>query len=562
MTKTVIEHVLSRLRDIGITDVFGVPGDYSFTINDAICNDREMRWVGCCNELNAAYAADGYARIKGVAALCTTYGVGELSAINGVAGAYAEHLPVFHLVGTPNISTQAARALMHHTLGNGEYDLFRRMSEPVVCASAVMNPQNVAFETERLIFEALYHRRPVYMAFPADLAGQPMLGDARPIAAPGSNPDTLRAAIDAIVAAVDKASTACVLPGILVTRTGLRNALQTVIDSSGLPFATMFMAKSVLDEQHPAYAGMYDGALMNEKVRRFVEERDLIINVGAPMTDFNTGAFTAHLDPAKTITIGHHRTQVNGKTYTGVEIGDLLAALAKCLPKRVWPTIRADSLGPVTGSGNDPIGVDALYPRWAGFLDPDDILIAETGTASMGLGFARMPKGSTFHNQTLWGSIGWATPAAFGAAVAAPDRRVVLVTGDGSHQLTAQEIGQFARLGLKPVVFVLNNDGYLIERLLCKDPAIAYNDIAPWHYAELPHALGCDDWLTARVTTCEEFDQALQAAGKSHSGVYIEVVTDAYAASPLAMKLHDAVKTLYALENALTHDAVINSVSV
>jgi indolepyruvate decarboxylase len=546
MTKTVIEHVLSRLRDIGITDVFGVPGDYSFTINDAICNDLEMRWVGCCNELNAAYAADGYARIKGVAALCTTYGVGELSAINGVAGAYAEHLPVFHLVGTPNISTQAARALMHHTLGNGEYDLFRRMSEPVVCAFAVMTPQNVAFETERLIFEALYHRRPVYMAFPADLAGQPVLGDAQPIAAPCSNPDMLGAATDAIVAAADRASTACVLPGILVARTGLRNALQTVIDSSGLPFATMFMAKSVLDEQHSAYAGMYDGALINEKVRRFVEDSDLIINVGAPLTDFNTGAFTAHLDPAKTITIGHHRTQVNGKSYTGVEMSDLLAALAQYLPKRVWPTIRADSLGPVTGSGNDPIGVDALYPRWASFLEPDDILVAETGTASMGLGFARMPKGATFHNQTLWGSIGWATPAAFGAAVAAPDKRVVLVTGDGSHQLTAQEIGQFARLGLKPVVFVLNNDGYLIERLLCKDPAIAYNDIAPWHYAELPHALGCDDWLTARVTTCEEFDKALHAAGKSHSGVYIEVVTDAYAASPLAMKLHDAVKTLYA----------------
>jgi indolepyruvate decarboxylase len=546
MTKTVIEHVLARLRDIGITDVFGVPGDYAFTINDAICNDPRMRWVGCCNELNAAYAADGYARIKGVAALCTTYGVGELSAINGVAGAYAEHLPVFHLVGTPNISTQAARALMHHTLGNGEYDLFRRMSEPVVCASAVMTPQNAALETERLIFEALYHRRPVYMAFPADLAGQPVLGDAQPIAAPGSNPDMLRAATDAIVAAVDKASTACVLPGILLARTGLRNAMQTVIDSSGLPFATMFMAKSVLDEQHPAYAGMYDGALMNERVRRFVEDSDLIINVGAPMTDFNTGAFTAHLDQAKAITIGHHRTQVNGKTYGSVEIGDLLAALAQRLPKRVWPTIRADSLGPITGGGNDPIGVDALYPRWADFLKPDDILVAETGTASMGLGFAHMPKGSTFHNQTLWGSIGWATPAAFGAAVAAPGRRVVLVTGDGSHQLTAQEIGQFARLGLKPVVFVLNNDGYLIERLLCKDPAIAYNDIAPWHYAELPHALGCDDWLTARVTTCEEFDQALQAAAKSNSGVYIEVVTDAYAASPLAMKLHDAVKTLYA----------------
>ena len=546
MTKTVIEHVLSRLRDIGVTDVFGVPGDYSFAISDAICGDRNRRWIGCCNELNAAYAADGYARIKGTAALCTTYGVGELSAINGVADAYAEHLPVFHLVGTPNISTQAARALMHHTSGNGEYDLFRRMSEPVVCASAVMTPQNAAYETERLIFEALYHRRPVYMAFPADLAGRPVLGDAQAVPPPRSDFNMLRAATDAIAAALDEASSACVLPGILVARTGTQAALEALINSSGLPFATMFMAKSVLDEQHPGYVGMYDGALMNEKVRRFVEDSDLIVNVGSPMTDFNTGAFTAHLDPAKTIAIGHHRTEVNGKTYSGVEIGDVLAALAGRLPKRVWPTITASSLGPVSGSGNDPIGVDALYPRWANFLEPHDILVAETGTASMGLGFARMPEGATFHNQTLWGSIGWATPAAFGAAVAAPDKRIVLVTGDGSHQLTAQEIGQFARLGLKPIVFMLNNNGYLIERLLCKDPAVAYNDIAPWNYAELPHALGCDDWLTARVTTCDEFDLALRAAGKSNTGVYIEVVTDAYAASPLAMKLHDAVKTLYA----------------
>jgi len=163
----------------------------------------------------------------------------------------------------------------------------------------------------------------------------------------------------------------------------------------------------------------------------------------------------------------------------------------------------------------------------------------------MGLGFAHMPAGASFHNQTLWGSIGWATPAAFGAAVAAPNRRVVLVTGDGSHQLTAQEIGQFGRLGLRPIVFVLNNSGYLIERLLCKDPEIAYNDVAPWRYAELPHALGCDEWLTARVTTCGELDRALQAATNANTGVYIEVVTDPNAASPLALKLHDSMATLY-----------------
>ena len=168
----------------------------------------------------------------------------------------------------------------------------------------------------------------------------------------------------------------------------------------------------------------------------------------------------------------------------------------------------------------------------------------------MGLGFARLPKGATYHNQTLWGSIGWATPAAFGIAVAAPDKRIVLVTGDGSHQLTVQEISQFARLGLKPIIFVLNNNGYLIERLLCKEPEIAYNDLAQWRYADLPHAFGCDGWFTARVTTCDELDDAMKAASAHESGAYIEVITGTYAASELALKLHDAVCLLYTSDAA------------
>jgi indolepyruvate decarboxylase len=161
---------------VGISEVFGVAGDYAFSVDDAVVKFPGVDWVGCCNELNAAYAADGYARIRGAGAICTTYGVGELSAINGIAGAYAEHIPVFHLVGMPNISTQVARRLVHHSLGNGEFDFFRKMAEPVVCASAVMTPQNVAYETERLIAEALYHRRPVYMAFPTDAADQTAVG--------------------------------------------------------------------------------------------------------------------------------------------------------------------------------------------------------------------------------------------------------------------------------------------------------------------------------------------------------------------------------------------------
>ncbi|WP_449394812.1 thiamine pyrophosphate-dependent enzyme [Devosia riboflavina] len=147
--------------------------------------------------------------------------------------------------------------------------------------------------------------------------------------------------------------------------------------------------------------------------------------------------------------------------------------------------------------------------------------------------------------RTLWGSIGWATPAALGTAVAAPDRRTVLVTGEGSHQMTVQELGQFARLGLKPIVFVLNNDGYLIERLLARDGEAAYNDVAPWRYIELPHALGCDDWLCLRVSTCGELDEAMLQARAATTGVYIEVVTGRYVSSDLALKLQTAMQAIY-----------------
>jgi indolepyruvate decarboxylase len=322
--------------------------------------------------------------------------------------------------------------------------------------------------------------------------------------------------------------------------------MQAFVDATGLPFATMFADKSVLDEQHPAYIGIYDGRLMNEGVRRFVESCDCVVMVGTMMTDFNSGAFTARLDPHHTIDIGHHRTMVGSRVYPSVEMADLLRELTRRAASRGGKKpIEPASLGPIVGSADDAITVEALYPRWADFLRPDDIIIAETGTSSMGLAFARIPTGATFQNQTLWGSIGWATPAAFGAAVAAPERRVILITGDGSHQLTVQEIAQFGRRGLSPIVFVLNNSGYLIERLLCAEPDIAYNDIASWRYAELPHALGCDDWFTARVTTCGEFDQALQRAAQGDRASYIEVVTDTYAAPPAALALHDNTKTLY-----------------
>jgi indolepyruvate decarboxylase len=418
MTETIIQLILRRLKEVGVDNIFGVAGDYAFPVNDAIVEHPAINWIGCCNELNAAYAADGYARMRGVGAVCTTYGVGELAAISAIAGSYAEHLAVFHLIGTPNLPTQEGRALVHHTLGNGKFDLFHKMAEPVVCASAVMTPQNAASELERLIADALYHRRPVYIAIPSDVANMPVLSAAPSPSLPVSDPDSLAAATDAVTAALNNARQACVLPGVLLRRLGLQGAATAFLDASGLPFATMFGDKSVLGEDHPGYIGMYSGRLMEEQVRAFVESCDVVVMLGAMLTDGNTAGNTVRLDPDKTISIGHHRTTVGAVVYRNVEMADLLTQMSgrvTDMPQR--PAIAPGTLGPIASDGDNPITADALYPRWANFFRPNDVIMTDTGTPSLGLAFAQLPKGAEFHNQTLWASIGWATPAAFGAAI-------------------------------------------------------------------------------------------------------------------------------------------------
>ncbi len=547
MAPTVIEYLTTRLKQIGVTDVFGVPGDFSFALNDAVENDPDMRWIGCCNELNAAYAADGYARVRGRAALCTTYGVGELSALCGVAGSYTEHLPVIHLVGMPSVSTQRARRIVHHTLGDGSFNAYADMTKPVVAASAVLTPENAACQIERCLEAALTRNRPVYIALPQDYADAPLAGElvCAP-EAPQSDPGTLRAAIEAVAEKIDKAGSAVVLAGYLIARLGLRGTAKGLLARTGLPFATMFMDKTALDETLPGYLGLYDGRIMNPDVRDFVEGCDCVLNLGALWSDFNTGAFTAKIDPSHMIAVMQHETRVGHATFRDVEMRDVMEGLARAVsPKPGRGVAGPKGLGEPKGAPDDPISPDYLYPRFEKFLREGDMVMAETGTISMGLGFARMPTGAEFFNQTLWGAIGWATPAAFGAAVAAPERRTLLFTGEGSHQMTVQELGQFGRYGLKPIVFCLNNDGYLIERLLCKDPGSSYNDLAPWNYTQLPAAFGMPDWFCARATTNAELEAAMAKAETCGAGAYVEVVMDRMAASPLAKKLGESIRTLY-----------------
>ena len=189
--------------------------------------------------------------------------------------------------------------------------------------------------------------------------------------------------------------------------------------------------------------------------------------------------------------------------------------------------------------------MNALYPRFAAFIRPGDIVVMETGSSSLGMTPMTLADGVRVEAQVLWGSIGWATPAALGMAIADLTRRVVLVTGEGSHQLTANEVGSMGRFGANIVVFVLNNEGYLIERALEENPNWTYNDLAPWRYSELPKALGCANWFAARAGTLSELDASMKAARDSKSGAYIEIVGGRMDMPPALAFAHGRLKALY-----------------
>lgn len=517
---TVVEYAVDRLSKLGITDCFGIPGDYAFPFNDAIASHKSIEWLGCSNELNASYAADGYARIRGASMLCTTYAVGELSALCGVMGAKAERSTIFHLVGMSSMRNQHLRKAVHHTFGDGVFQNFINISAQAACVHAILTPDNCVYEMERVIATAMANRQPAYIIVAEDLATRPITGPAvTPYSEPKSDEDELKAALDAALAKIQAAKTGCILPAFTVSRFGLQAELAALIEASGLPFATTAMDKAALSEGHPHYIGGYAGKYSAPNVLAAVEESDVLINAGGVLfTDISTAAFADNIDPAKMITIGIDYTQVDGRIYSNVRMRDMFVELTRQVK------LQRPEPAEVVGGPDDPITQESLSARYQQFFKPNDIIVAETGTSAVVCGGLLLPEGAVYHNQTLWGSIGWATGTALGTAVADRSRRTVLITGEGSHQLTANEIGNYGRHGVKPVIFVLNNEGYGVERVLEEYPDWVYNDLAPWDYHTLPAALGCKDWFTAKVKTNGELEAAMQKAEAADTASYIELV--------------------------------------
>lgn len=537
---TVAEYTLTRLSQLGIDRVFGVPGDYAFSVNDAVEVVDGLDWVACANELNAAYAADGYARIRGAAILSTTYGVGELSALNGVMGSKAHRLPVFHIVGMPSERIQHLKLITHHNLGDTRYDRYHDISSSACCVSARLTPDNCIDELERVIREALRQSMPAYIVISEVNGLMPVIGKpvkGQPLAKikrQHSDPGELAAAAEAILTKIAAAKHPVATITTLTARYGVADKAVEFVSKANLPVAVTSYDKGVVDESLPQYIGLYSaGSSQPPAVRDIVENADLILDIGGVMlTELNTALWSAVLDTDKAVCIHDNWVRSGTNVYVNVAIGDLLDVLTAKVTAHARAEAPAYGELEMTGAPSDPTASPNFYPRLQRRLRADDTLVIETGSCMFHLNPMRLPAGVGVEAQGLWGSIGWGTPATLGIAMAKTEGRTWLVTGDGSHQLTLNELAVMGRYGVTPVIFVLNNGLYGIEDVI-SERGHAYDDLAAVNYHLLPAAFGCKGWLSAKVTTVAELEKVLDDIDAHDGAAYIEVMIPNEESQPL-----------------------------
>ncbi|GAA6010356.1 hypothetical protein JCM10207_005189 [Rhodosporidiobolus poonsookiae] len=519
------QYLLDRLAQLGVKTFFGVPGDFNLQFLDFVEADERIKWIGCCNELNASYAADGYSRVKqsqlsrlpntrggaqGFSALLTTYGVGELSCVNGIAGSYAERVPLIHVVGAPSTKLQKGHVMLHHTLGvpGGRFDVFKKATEDMTCAQAYLSTTtDHAAEIDRVLLAALTTAKPAYLTLPTDLVfasvdatrlETPLVGGLSSGGAPNAaeleklptgktvgeeTQERLEFVVKEVERLWDQAKDPVVIVDGCAVRYGCGHLVKQLVEATGVRWYTTPMGRAIDMDEDPAtgYGGVYIAQLSDDKIREAVEKTDLAIMVGAIRSDLNTGLWSSTIKTKNIVELHSTCTFVQFASYEDISFHLLLPVLAKVLkPKQ---GLRVDLpqqavLPPVPqGKPDDIILHEVLWPLVGRFLKPHDIVVAEVGTAAFGLLTLPLPKGATVVSQILWGSIGYTPGATLGALLAAQEspvpRRVLLFVGDGSFQLSVQEVATMVRYGLKPTIVLLNNEG-------CE-----YNDIALFNWSHL-----------------------------------------------------------------------------
>jgi TPP-dependent 2-oxoacid decarboxylase len=542
---TVGEYLFQRLEALGVDRIFGVPGDYVLDLMDVLVK-TPIELVCNCNELNAGYATDAYARMRGIGAVCVTYGVGCFSLINAVVGAYAERVPMVVISGAPKSSVRQSNLLLHHT--TGDYNLqFSMMEKVTVAAEILIDASQAANQIDRILAACLHHKRPVYIEIPVDLVNLPCIPpETRPPAvAKQTNRDALKEAVAEAVELLEKSQSPVILAGVEFHRFDLEDKLLKLLEITGYPIATTMLGKSCISEMHPQFIGNYIGGLSREYIRERMETADCVLCLGAIMSDMNLGAYTANLDDGKLINANSETVKIKHHFYQPIYLGDFLDGLIEHLQHKPAETL---NIKPSSYSldrafvpqSDEKITNIRFYERMNHFIEDDWTIIADTGDAIVAAMDLLMRDNNHFIGQAFYLSIGYSIPACLGAAMAEPTRRPIVFVGDGAFQMTAQELSTIIRHKLNPIIMLINNDGYTIERVIQDGP---YNDIQPWKYHKIAQVFG-ESW-SCEARTEGELEVALATAKANTESVsFIEVHLDRFDCSQGLIRLGRALNQM------------------
>jgi TPP-dependent 2-oxoacid decarboxylase len=529
------QYLIQRLSAYGVRHVFGIPGDYVLGFYDLLQKSK-LRVINTCDEQGAGLAADAYARVRGLGAVCITYCVGGLKVANSTAQAFAEKSPVVVISGAPGIRERQKDPLLHHKVR--EFDTQKKVFEQITVASTVLTDPQVAFqEIDRVLHAALRYKRPVYIELPRDLVGAPGIPHYQATEIhERSEPRSLKAALTEAEEMINRARKPVIVADVEVHRFGLQNELVKLAQKTNIPVAVTLLGKSVIGEQHPFYLGVYEGAMGREDVRQYVESSDCVILLGFFMTDINLGVFTARLGPSRCIRATSEKMSIRYHNYEDVRFKDFVSGLLR-LPlrrRRAEQHPHPRPSPPFRARGNkDGIRVKRLFEAINSILSEETMVVADVGDSLFGAADLFIRHSTEFLGPAYYTSMGFAIPACVGAQLARPMFRPLVLVGDGAFQMTGMELSTVARYGLNPIVVVLNNGGYGTERPMQDGP---YNDLWCWQYHRVPEVLGAGRGFD--VKTEKELEQALAEARKhSDSFCLLNVHLDPLDRSPALQRL-------------------------
>ena len=515
------QFLFEYLHRRGVRHSFGVPGDFALPTY-AWLEKSPIRSITMTHEPGAGFAADAYSRLNGIGLVCVTYCVGGLNVLNAIAGAYAEKSPVVVVSGAPGQKDREKDPLLHHKVKT--FETQRRVYDEVTVASTVLlDEERAASEIVRCVEACLRYKRPVYIEVPHDMVDRviPTTQVAPPVPKQ-SDPQTLEAALDEARTMLAEAKKPILFAGVELHRFGLTDIAIRLAERLNIPIAADLLSKSAVPENHPLYMGVYGGAMSSDQnVRHYVESSDCVLMLGNFITDMNLGIYTAKLDRSRTILATTEAVRVRYHRYEDVEFKDFLLGLAKAeVPrknfKRPQPLKEPKAL--TKSELTDPLTMKEVFRIVSLHLDENCCVVSDVGDAIFGAVGIRTAKRAEFIAPAYYLSMGFAVPASIGVETANPALRPVVLVGDGAFQMTGTELSTAVRLKLKPIVLVLNNEGYGTMRKI-RDGY--FNEISQWDYGKICELVGGGTAVCA--TTKGELDGAIRSAMGSSSLRVIDV---------------------------------------